>query len=413
MIKGRLIVCIASSWEYDPTSKHHIMRILSRHNDVLWVNYHGSRRPTASRVDLADSLRALRRVARGLVRVNRSFTHVTPFVIPGATHPLLKRWHERLLIVQLRRAIRRMRRTPDQPVQIWSFAPDVPFLFDAVPAERLIYYCVDDFTQFDGYDAARIAAAEAQTIDRADVLIVTSDALLETKGCGRPDTRLVRHGVDFDHFAAAWRSQLPLPPDLAVIPRPIFGYFGVIHHWVDLALLADVARRRPLYSFVLLGENKVDTSVLNGVENVFLLGQKPYAELPAYAAGFDAALMLFKRNGMTRHVNPIKLHEYLAAGLRVVSTDLPEVRRHEGAVLLADGPSNFAVACDRAIGEVETSPRERISRLVEDEDWRLKVERLSHIVSSAGSRTAAAAAALRKTAFEVAPMARREITVGV
>jgi len=391
MIQGRLIVCIASSWEYDPTSKHHIMRILSRHNDVLWINYHGSRKPGVNRTDLRDSVAALRRVLRGLTPVHPTFSHLTPLVIPGASSPRLRRWNQWLVTLQIRRALHRARRRPDQPVQIWSFAPDVPFLIDAVPAERCVYYCVDNFAQFEGYDADRIRGMENETLEKAEVVLVSSEALLRDKSRRRRDVVLMRHGVEYDHFAAAWRASLPIPSDLAAIPRPIFGYHGLLHHWVDLPFLAEVARLRPFYSFVLLGDAKVDTSPLQSLNNVYLLGRKSYIGLPAYAAGFDAALMLFKRDAMSAYVNPIKLHEYLAAGLRVVSTELPEARRYEGAVLFADGPREFAEACDRVLEEAPNTTRESLSRLVRDEDWALKVEQLSDIVMSMGGRTLASA----------------------
>ena len=104
LIENRLIVCIANSWDYDPTSKHQIAKILAQQNDIVWVNYHGSRRPTISRVDLAGAASTLRRVARGMQRVSPSFMQVTPMVIPGATHPMLKKLHEVMLVAQIRRA---------------------------------------------------------------------------------------------------------------------------------------------------------------------------------------------------------------------------------------------------------------------------------------------------------------------
>ena len=79
MIKGRLIVCIGSSWDYDPTSKHQIMKILSAHNDILWINYRGSRRPEINSADLKDTWTVLRSVARGLHQVDPSIVQFVPF----------------------------------------------------------------------------------------------------------------------------------------------------------------------------------------------------------------------------------------------------------------------------------------------------------------------------------------------
>ncbi|MCH7592502.1 MAG: glycosyltransferase [Planctomycetes bacterium] len=398
MIQGRLIVCIASAWDYDPTSKHHIMRILSRHNDVLWINYHGTRRPFFGRpaspgapgsvsrlyrTDLRDSIAVLRRIAGGMQRVAPSIVQLTPMVIPGARSALLRRLHQWLLISSIRRAVKSLTREQKRPIQLWTFAPDVPYLVGAFGEERSVYCCVDEYREFEGIDTERVTAAEQELIQRADVVVTTSEGLYKSRSRERPDTVLVRHGVDFDHFASAWRDPPPAPADIADIPKPIFGYFGLIHHWVDRALLAETARLRPQYSFVLLGDCKVDMSELAALPNVYLLGRRPYESLPAYAAQFDAGLLLFARNEMTRHVNPVKMYEYLAAGLPVVSTPLPEAQRFAGPIVFAHGAEKFADACDFVL-QGNGRNRTAISECVREETWSATVDRLCEVVMTSG-----------------------------
>ena len=190
----------------------------------------------------------------------------------------------------------------------------------------------------------------------------------------------MRHGVDYRHFARAWREPPPRPPDLNSIRGPVFGFFGLIHHWVDLALIAQVARLRPNYTFVLIGEAKVDVSGLRKLSNVFLAGRRSYDRLPAYCAAFDAGLLLFTRSAMTRNINPIKMYEYLAAGLPVVSTPLPEARRYAGPITIAETAEEFAEACDGIIADDYPGRCEDISRLVEGESWRSKVDCLSDMI---------------------------------
>jgi len=404
LITDRLIVCIASSWDYDPTSKHQVAQILSRHNEILWVNYHGSRRPTMRRTDVVRAAAALGRVFRGRRRVSPTLTQVTPLVIPGATSSAMRRWHEAMLVAQIRRAIRKVDRGRRLPVQVWSFAPDVPYLVGKFDEECFLYYCVDEYREFEGFDGARIAEAEDELLDRADVVVATSDSLLEARRRRRPDAALMRHGVDFDHFAAAWRSRQPAPVNLESIPRPIFGFFGLIEHWIDCAFLAAVARARPHYSFVLLGDVKVDVVMLRALPNVHFLGRQPYAELPRYCACFDAALMLFKQSTMTRHVNPVKMREYLAAGLPVVSTPLPEAERYAAAIELADTPEAFAAACDRVLQRDHPDRARDISASVAGETWQARVDDLSRHITSVLGRAGKVYSA---TAAEVLPGPRR------
>ena len=380
MIKGRVIVCIASSWDYDPTSKHHIMKLLSRTNDIVWINYHGTRRPRMTKADVRHCLTAIGRVARGVVQVTPSIVQATPLVIPGATHPLMQKLHEKMVIAQIRKAVRAVDGARVKPLQIWSFAPDVPYIAGRLNEECFIYYCVDEHSRFDGVDTERIATAEAETIRRADLTITSSEPLLDSKRAIRSDTILMRHGVEYDHFASAWREVLPCPDDIASVPQPVMGFFGVVHHWIDVRLIAAVARLRPQYSFVLIGDCFVDVSALEALPNVFLLGRRPHAQLPSYCARFSAALMPFERTVMTRNVNPIKMCEYLAAGLPIVSTSLPEAQRLDQVITIADTPERFAAACDDVLASDYPGRREEISKIVEHESWLSKVEQLSAVV---------------------------------
>jgi glycosyltransferase involved in cell wall biosynthesis len=256
----------------------------------------------------------------------------------------------------------------------------VPYLIGQLEEECFVYYCVDEYRLYRGFQATAIAAAENDLIKRADVVITTSESLHRTKRAQRSDTVLVRHGVDFDHFATAWRRQLPRPADLTAIAGPIFGFFGLIHDWVDLKLLSDVAKLRPRYSFVLIGDHRVDVAEIKRLDNVHLLGRRAYDDLPAYCAAFEAGLLLFRRTAMTRNVNPIKMHEYLAAGLPVVSTPLPEAERYRGPVTIANTPPRFAAACDHVVATDHPGRRELISRYVENETWQSKVEHLSRVI---------------------------------
>lgn len=380
----RLIICIASSWDIDPTSKHQVMRILSQTNDVLWVNYHGSRRPSLNRKDARSAFGALRRVVSGLKPIHERMSQLTPLVIPGARDPRVRRLNERLVVSQIKRAVRSMKK-PNQPVQLWTFAPDVDFLAGRFDEERFVYYCVDDFAAFEGFDAEAIDAAETRLLKRSDVVLATSKPLLVKCQRSHSNVHLVRHGVDHGHFASALGHPAP-PEELREIPRPIAGFVGLIDHWFDTQLMSAVAERMPDVSFVLIGDVRVDLGRLADLPNVHLLGRKSYTELPKYLATFDAGLIPFVRNQLTESVNPIKLREYLAAGLPVVSTDLPEVRRYEEVVSLADVPEAFAHWCRSAIDSNSIEARQRRSESMAEESWHSVTERLCDIVMASSTQ---------------------------
>lgn len=408
MIKDRVIVCIGNAWDDAPTSKHQVMRLLAQHNRIVWVNFRGSRRPTASRADLRAAMAALQRILQGPRRVAPTVLEITPLIVPGARSRAVRALNRHLLITQIRRAVRDTAGPDPVSVQVWSFTPDVSFLRGALDEECFVYYCTDDFAGFQGVDEAAIRREEAETIACADVVVATSQELCDARLAQRKDVALVRHGVDHDHFARAWRDPAPAPADMAAPNGPVFGFFGLIHHWIDIALLAEVARLRPAYTFALIGEAKVDVAPLARLANVRLLGLRPYAELPAYCTTFSAGLMPFTRTELTRNINPIKLQEYLAAGLPVVSTPLPEAVRFGPPVMIADTPLAFAEACDTVARRRTPGEAAAISDLVKDSSWSSVVERLSRLVMARVGRSRSAADVIARAANVGHPSAEAE-----
>lgn len=408
VIADRNIICIASNWSADPTSKHHVMRRLAgemsevgcgmsersgfphpkshiphqtSRNSIIWVNYHASRRPQATIADLGAASAKIRQFVRGPVRVSDNITVVTPIVIPLPGNAAVAAINKRLLVRQIRSVLSTL---PPRPVQLWSFAPDADYLCGAFDEECVVYYCVDEFGEFTGYDRHRVLAAEARLAGKADLLIATSRALFDAKRYLCRNSIHVPHGVDFDHFATADRSRRELiPEDIAALPRPILGFWGLIQDWVDVDLLAQIARTRPAWSIVLIGDIVTDVSALHGLDNMHLLGRRPYHALPRYAAGFDIGIIPFKLNELTRAVNPIKLREYLAAGLPVVSTPLPEVEAYRPHVQTAANADAFAESCEIALkndNENAVSDRRNAMR---NETWDAKVELISSALHDA------------------------------
>ncbi|MCE5276581.1 MAG: TIGR03087 family PEP-CTERM/XrtA system glycosyltransferase [Planctomycetaceae bacterium] len=373
-IQGRTILCFASGYDAPPTSKHHVMHELARRNTVLWVCYHGSRTPTIAGHDLKHLAGRLRNVFSGVRQVRENLHVLTPLVVPLPGSAAAKAINRRLLKWQINRALARLR---CGPLQIWSFCPDVAYLVEGFDAERVLYYCVDDFASFSGYDSNLMLSQERALCHRADLVVATSQALYDAKKSLAHDTLLVPHGVDWEHFAKALsESSRAVPADIAAIPSPRVGFFGLIRDWVDLDLIAAVARRRRQWHFVFLGDSAVDLTPLQALPNVHFLGPRPYGALPDYCRAMNAAMVPFKLNALTAAVNPIKLREYLSAGLGVVSTPLPEVQALGDLVEIAAGPEAFEAAVERLLS-CDAGHRLRRSQSMSDQTWQQKVQQIS------------------------------------
>jgi len=208
---------------------------------------------------------------------------------------------------------------------------------------------------------------ERHLLDRADLVVVSSEQLHRSKSTTHNPTVLVRHGVDFAHFRKALDIRTTIPMELRNLPRPIIGYFGLIaQDWVDVGLLAHVARTMPDASLVMLGKVTMEISALEKLPNVHLLGRKPYSSLPAYCKGFDVALIPFPISPLTLSANPLKAREYLAAGLPVVSAAIPEVQ-HLGQCRIGADRESFVNQIRAALDE--PGPSLDRSETMRSESW--------------------------------------------
>ncbi|MFA5904041.1 MAG: glycosyltransferase [Desulfobacula sp.] len=377
MIKGNTILCFASGYDAPPTSKHHVMHLLAEENIILWINYHASRTPSASSSDMRYMAKKLVEIFKGLKKPRKNLYVLTPLVIPLPGSRLVQKLNQLLLITQIRLALRKIRKGP---LQIWSFTPEIAYVLGHFNEEKIVYYCVDDHASFSGYDKDQVLRDEKELCRKSDLVITTSMALQEAKKAWNPNTLLVPHGVDFEHFNRAVTEDLPCPKELESIPRPRLGFFGLIRDWVDVDLLWQVAQKRPDWHFVLIGDadSSIDLGKYRASSNMHFLGRKPYKDLPAFCRHFDVGLIPFKVNELTHAVNPIKLREYLSAGLPVISTPMPEVRLYDRLVRIIDGPKEFENAAEICLRGMD-SKEEKLLRIKQmaKETWPQKIELIS------------------------------------
>ena len=379
MIEGKTILCFASGYDAPPTSKHHVIHILVERNVVLWVNYHASRIPTASSSDLLYMANKLRQVVAGLTRRRKNLYVLTPLVIPLPHSLIARRLNRLLLITQIRMALGKVQ---NGPTQIWSFTPDIAYALGLFNEEKILYYCVDDHASFSGYNNAQVLRDEEELCRRSNLVVTTSMALQEAKSHWNHNTILVPHGVDYDHFSRAVHEDIPCPADIVAIPRPRLGFFGLIRDWVDVELLAQVAIKRSELHFVIIGDadSSTDISKYRSIRNMHFLGRKRYEELPAYCRQFDIGLIPFKVNELTRAVNPIKLREYLAAGLPVISTPMPEVKLYENLIEIVNSSAEFEAAVEKCLTTAEADRSARLDAMSR-ETWPQKVEHICEALS--------------------------------
>lgn len=369
VLQGRDILCFSHDWTGDPLSKTHLMRILARNNRILWVNSIGYRTPSMTSADMTRAWRKFHSFREPVREVERNIFVLNPLAIPAYGWRLVRHANHWWLRSQIMRAMRRLHFI--RPIS-WIFNPAAAIIARAFDEDLLIYHCVDEYSAFSGVHASSLLLLEERLLTMSDVVIVSAEPLRQSKQKANPNTILVRHGVDHPHFRRALDPSTSVPEEISKLPRPIIGFFGLIADWVDTELMIKIANRYPDGSLVVLGKATIDTSCLE-LPNVHLLGRKSYDVLPAYCKGFDVAINPFRLNELTHNANPLKIREYLAAGLPVVSTDIPEVAAL-GWCRLAKTHDHFLRELDAAL---ETpGPQEAVSDLVRSESWESRVEEI-------------------------------------
>jgi glycosyltransferase involved in cell wall biosynthesis len=251
---------------------------------------------------------------------------------------------------------------------------------DVIEHAGVVYYVTDEYSAAPDVDAAAVSAMEQKILGQADIVFTVSDMLYEKKSKSNPNTILSPHGVDLEFFEKAASESTVIPGDIRDIPHPIAGFFGLIEDWIDLELIDYLAREHPDISFVLIGRAASDVDRLRDRVNIFLLGQKPYAQLPGYLRAFDVCLLPYKDHPQVVNSNPKKLREYLAGGKPVVSTPVREVEKYADFVHIAKNHSEYSAHIRRALDE--DTPEKTTARIdaMRTESWEARVERISNIV---------------------------------
>jgi len=251
----------------------------------------------------------------------------------------------------------------------------------------LVFNRSDRHSDFPEADRASIQALERQLLAHSDLVLYVSRMLMdeETPRIGGR-AHFIDHGVDVDHFRVS--AEVDLPADLRAVPAPRAGFFGALDDFVvDFDLVERVAVELPHVSIVLIGDATHPMERFEKHRNVHWLGFRPYEEIPAYGSGFDVALMPWQDNEWIRYSNPIKLKEYLALGLPVVSTSFAELDRYREQVYEATDHAGFVDAVRAALVSGGPCSAEELRASVLPYSWRSRALELMGLAESAASGT--------------------------
>jgi glycosyltransferase involved in cell wall biosynthesis len=381
MLKGRSVICFAGEdwWYHHPHSKNHIMKRLARQNRVMFVNSISMGLPSVRSGDFFIKIRRkLKSYAKLVRRSPEGIVVVTPLVLPffnTASGRALNRW---LLVAQIRLLMFLFGfRNP----VLWIAIPTAKEVVGALGEEALVYQVSDKYEANHMDHAVKsdlILSMHRELIERADIVYYSGRKLFEEAAEGREKSFLLEQAVDFEHFASTTARDHAPPTDIAAVPHPCLGYFGMIDYWlVDQELIRYVAEKRPHWHWVFIGLKTKDLEV-ESLSNVHMLGSRNYDELPAYAAHFDVCVLPWVTgNEFINYGSAIKVREYLATGKPVVITPLYEYEPFDGTLRIARSHDHFIELVEVALADHDPDARAARQAAVRDKTWDARAEEVS------------------------------------
>jgi glycosyltransferase involved in cell wall biosynthesis len=378
------LIVIGDDWNRHVSTSQHLFRHAIGRFPLVWLNSFGHRRPTIS---VYDAKRAAAKLAAMMRRTSRPVEQTTdaPDIV---VNPRALPWHNlasvrALNAWSLRRDIRGALDalgTRERPLVV-SCTPAAFGVIGQLNELASIYFCLDDYGEIHGTDRDLLRPLEAGMGERVDALVATAASLTISRRPRSGRTLHLPQGVNYEHFA----TPRPVPPELAALPRPIIGFAGGVGPAVDFDLVRAVAERMPAASVVLVGplQQPIDPASLPA--NVHLLGPRPYATLPAYVQAFDVGLVPYVHNDWTRAVDPLKLLEYLAAGIPVVSTGLPEAAKYAQEIWIRDDADGFVEAIKASLADVGRGNRQSRQSLASSHRWEARFEQFLDFANSVAS----------------------------
>jgi glycosyltransferase involved in cell wall biosynthesis len=274
------------------------------------------------------------------------------------------------------------------PIVAYLFHPMYLRYAERLRPDLLIYSPYDLFSRLPGWTAEQ-RVDEQRLLELCALVITPSEPV---RAALQPKTHkpvfCVPNAADAAHFEAG--SKEPPPPDLAAIPRPRIGYVGSVNRKIDFDLIASIAVREPGWHFVFLGpEGNLDDVTRAGMErckalsNVHFLPPRSVSDLPRCMGSLDVGLLCYRMDTWAELAFPLKLFEYFAAGLPVVSTPLQGIVDYYEFMELADDQASWHDAVARALnGRGRSSPEARRAEARRN-TWDLRVATINELLTAA------------------------------
>jgi glycosyltransferase involved in cell wall biosynthesis len=372
------IIYFGNDWfAENRTSSHHIAERLAARTRVLYIDAPGLRAPKANGRDLRKLYTKLRQTASKPRQIGAQMWHVTIPQMPFRRLPFAHALNVRAGQALVARALAHLR---FEKTISWFAVPHPGALAGTLHEDLIIYYCIDDYAALPDVDAVAVARMDADLTARADAVFVASSTLLQRKRAQKPTAVHAPHGVDDALFQTVSDPGLSIADGARGLQHPIIGFYGLIEAWIDLDLIAFLARRRPQWTFLMIGRVAVEVGQFRSLPNVVFPGPQPYGSLPHWAKAFDVAIIPYRLTRQVVNSASLKLREYLASGKPVVAVSTPEIEQFAEVVRIARGPEEFLREIEAALTHDSATDRARRVDAMRGMTWEARMQDVARVV---------------------------------
>lgn len=262
----------------------------------------------------------------------------------------------------------------------WFYSPSFSPLLEQINFETVVYDCMDELSLFKAAPA-HLINQEKYLMAYADIIFTGGKSLYESKKQFHSNVYCFPSSVDEVHFARALNG-IEIAADIADLPAPVVGYYGVIDERIDLQLLQETSKKMPHVSFVMIGPlAKIEDAELPKENNIHYLGMKSYNELPSYLKAFDIAMMPFALNDATKYISPTKTLEYMAAGKPIISTKITDVvRDYSESVNLIENAEEFCGAIQSLFNQKDLAMERGYDKILANTSWDATADKMKSII---------------------------------
>jgi len=362
-----------------PTNVQHLMGRLAAFFRINYIE------PPVDIIYLLRNLKFIISLFRktGINHLRRFIPVIFPF---ENRFPLIKRINEKMISVQIRIFLKF--NNSNRGI-LWIFSPKHSFLVGKLNEKKLYFHITDDYLAFPEKaglgPSDSIKSKEEYIMKKADRIFVTSAYLAGLKSEFAEKIEIVPNVADSHHFEKAQSDTIKVPNEIKVIKKPIIGFVGAVDRFkVDFEIIGHCAQQNPDFSFVIIGPiGHGDCTVAEKLpqkKNIHYFGERPYDKLPNYIKAFDVCLIPYCLTTYTHACSPLKLHEYLAAGKPVVSTNLPAVDAFRHIVYIGDTPNNFCQRIREALEEDNIELIKERQRVANENSWGRRTMSIKRII---------------------------------